>query len=177
MRALLVAAVLAQVPVDLPAQLGHLRVLSSQTTDRGIELSLEYDNDTGATLKSATIECTVLDHRDAVVNDETKVIGGDTGIAPGQTVAVAMIVPDRVSRAHHAECVVTKVRKGEVRASAPTPTTKDEATTMDEAVETPAAAKPENACCVKCRAGEKACGDLCVPMNQRCRRTPGCACN
>jgi len=235
MLSAIVAVVLSQFPVELPRELGHLRLMSSKATDKGVEIELEYQNVTELTFSSVSIECTVFDHRDVAVNDEYKVLNNDgQGLAPGSRLFTKLVVTDHVSRARRAECAVARANKAKVQlASAPaeevlrTPIVRERPAptsppTVPDAVEAPrpvaapsdpASAKPPapvepvsklpsvekptttpppaavstqppakptpapmEACCKKCGGNTKACGDSCIPINQKCREWTGCAC-
>ena len=245
------AVVLSQVPVELPRELGHLRLMSSKTTDKGVEIELEYVNVTETTFASVGIECTLFDHREVAVNDQYLVVNNDgQGFAPGARTFAKVIVADHVSRARRAECLVNRANKAKIQlASAPTeepyrapiirerppekapaaeptsiikptdptptvnptptePTSilKPAATTPATTTTTPAATvvttpaaggtkpaavtspaavtpapatplkPPEQQCCKKCSGATKACGDTCIPINEKCREWAGCAC-
>ena len=228
------AVVLTQFPVELPRELGHLRLMSSKATDKGVEIELEYQNVTELTFSTVSIECTVFDHRDVAVSDEYKVLNNDgQGLAPGARLFAKLVVTDHVSRGRRAECAVARANKAKVQlASAPaeemlrTPIVRERpapipaptvTTPVPEAVEAPkpiepATAKPPaptepqsklppqapvttpapapvsapppakptpapmEACCKKCGGATKACGDSCIPINQKCREWTGCAC-
>ena len=227
MLSLIAAAVLSQFPVNLPRELGHLRLMSSKATDKGIEIELEYENVTELTFASVGVECTVFDHREVSVNDEYKVLNNDNqGIAPGTRMFIKLVVPDRVSRGRRAECAVTRANKAAVQvasaateeqvrtpiirsspkpapapvvpaaveekpavvapAAAPTVTPAPATVTgpvsapvkVERAPEVskPAPVQEPQVCCKKCGGNTKACGDSCIPINQKCRQWAGCAC-
>lgn len=224
MLSLLLSAVVAQsFPVELPKEFGHLRLLTSTSTGKGIEIELEYENVTDVTFSSVGIECTTFDHRDTMVNDEYKVLKQDgQDLAPGARMFAKLVVKDRVNRARRAECVVNRVNKAKIQlAAAPAeepanarttisrPISPDVEPTAEPAVPAPAtgpaeplgvatqptvpavapakggvsqpppAAAPtpaQGACCKKCGGNTKACGDTCIPINQKCRDWAGCAC-
>ncbi len=116
----LVAVVLSQqFPVTLPRELGHLRLVSGQSTPKGVEVALEYENVTDTTFASVGIECTLFDHREVVVNDEYKVINNDSqGFAPGTRVPVQLVITDHLGRGRRTECAVTRGNKAEVQLAA-----------------------------------------------------------
>ncbi len=116
MLSAIAAVLLSQFPVELPRELGHLRMMSGKASDKGVEIELEYENVTEVTFASVGVECTVFDHRDVAVNDEYKVLNNSgQGFAPGARAFVSMVVPDRVTRGRRAECAVTRANKSPVQ--------------------------------------------------------------
>ncbi len=226
MLSLITLAVLSQFPVDLPRELGHLRLMSSKATDKGVEIELEYENVTELTFASVGIECTVFDHREVAVNDEYKVLNNDNqGIAPGTRMFTKLVVTDHVSRGRRAECAVTRANKAAVQVasaateeqvrtpiirstprpaavvpapveekpavvapsapvSSPSPTVTPAPAAVSAPVKVerapevskPAPVQEPQVCCKKCGGNTKACGDSCIPINQKCRQWAGCAC-
>lgn len=117
----IVAVVLSQFAVSLPRELGHLRLVSSQVTDQGIAIELEYVNVTETSFSSVGIECMVIDHREVVVNDEYKVFTNEgQGFAPGTRVTAKLLVTDHVNRGRRAECAVTHGNRSEAKAASDT---------------------------------------------------------
>lgn len=240
MLSIILSAVVAQsFPVELPREFGHLRLLTSKSTDKGIEIELEYENVTDATFSSVGVECTTFDHRDVMVNDEYRVLKQDgQDLAPGARMFAKLLVKDRVSRAQRAECVINRANKAKLQlaagpseepAKARTKISRPSSPDVEPAAETavpspvagpalapgaatkqaaspaapdlapakggvsappagaapvavpatpaPASAPPaDGACCKKCGGNTKACGDACIPINQKCRDWAGCAC-
>lgn len=106
-NALLTVLMLATLPVTTPDELGRLTVDSVTEVGGGWGFTVTYENDTGAALDKVRLECTTIDHRNAVVNTNSLEI---EKINLGEVRRVSFEVRDATHRSSRAECRIAGAR-------------------------------------------------------------------
>lgn len=107
-NALLTVVMLAAIPVTTPEELGRLTVDSVTEVGGGWGFTVTYENDTGAPIDKLRLECTTIDHREAVVNTNSLEIAK---ITLGEVRRVSFEVRDATHRSSRAECRIAGARR------------------------------------------------------------------
>lgn len=108
---MLIALLLAALPVTTPEELGRLVVSETFQTPASSTIVLEYRNDTGAELANVRLECVLLDHRNAVVDTGSVVL---PAVKPGGVESRRLRIVDSSQRASRAECRIASAHQGTV---------------------------------------------------------------
>lgn len=104
---MLMALLLAALPVTMPEEWGRLVVVESFQTPASSTIVIEYTNDTGRELHRVRLECVLLDHRGAVVEIGAVVI---PSAASGAKSSERIRIIDSSQRASRAECRIAGAR-------------------------------------------------------------------
>lgn len=104
---MLITLLLAALPVTTPEEFGRLVVVETFQTPASSTIVLEYRNDTGRDLQKVRLECTLLDHRGAVVDTNAVVL---PDAKAGTKATERLRIVDSSQRASRAECRIASAR-------------------------------------------------------------------